>query len=91
MNKLECKRYIKIAYKNLINYNRNISISNIESEMKKVISEQMEEYIAYTKIAVRNMKNSGNLEISLKDILEEIDILLKIYTKDYAINEAKKL
>jgi hypothetical protein len=51
----------------------------------------MNEYIAYTKITIKNMKKSGNLNITLKDILEEIDILPKLLSIDDAISTAKKL
>ena len=37
------------------------------------------------------MKSSGNFEITLEDILEEIDILPTIYPKYEAINTANKL
>ena len=49
--------------------------------MKNVLKEQITEYIAYSKIAVHNMKSSGNFEITLEDILAEIDILPTIYSK----------
>lgn len=91
MNKQECKRYFRKAYKKLIEHNKNLSEENIEMEMKSIINEQMNEYIAYSKIAVNNMKSSGNIEITLKDLLSQIDILPKIYSKEQAINTANKL
>ena len=91
MNKQECKKYLRKAYKKLIERNKNLSEENIEMEMKSIINEQMNEYIAYSKIAVNNMKNSGNIEITLKDLLSQIDILPKIYSKEQAINTANKL
>lgn len=91
MNKQECKKYFRKAYKKLIERNKNLSEENIEMEMKSIINEQMNEYIAYSKIAVNNMKNSGNIEITLKDLLSQIDILPKIYSKEQAINTANKL
>ena len=51
----------------------------------------MTEYIAYSKIAVNNMKSSGNLKITLKDLLAQIDILPKIYSKEKAIDVANKI
>lgn len=91
MNKKECKKYVRRAYKRLIEVNKSLDEENIEQEMKNVLEEQMKEYIAYSKIAVRNMKNSGNLEIKLKDILAQIDILPQIYPKYKAIDIANKL
>ncbi len=91
MNKKECKKYVRRAYKRLIEVNKSLDEENIEQEMKNVLEEQMKEYIAYSKIAVRNMKNSGNIEITLKDILAQIDILPKIYPKYKAIDIANKL
>ncbi len=91
MNKQECKKYVRRAYKRLIKLNKELNEGNIEHEMKKVLEDQIKEYIAYSKIAVRNMKNSGNIEITLKDILAQIDILPKIYPKYKAIDIANKL
>lgn len=91
MNKQECKKYMRKTYKRLIDLNKSLNEENIEYEMKNVLKEQMIEYIAYSKIAVHNMKSSGNVEITLKDILAQIDILPKIYPKYKALNTANKL
>ena len=91
MNKQECKKYMRKAYKRLINSNKTLNERNIELEMKNVLNEEIMEYIAYSKIAVHNMKSSGNLEIRLKDILSEIDILPTIYPQYTAISIANKL
>ena len=53
--------------------------------------EQLTEYIAYSKIAVNNMNCSGNIQITLKDLLYQIDILPRIYSKENAIDIANKL
>ena len=91
MNKHECKKYLKRAYKKIKEHNKNLDIENIEFEMEMVVREQMNEYIAYSKIAIYNMIKSGNIEITLKDLLSEIDILPTIYSKEKAIEIAKKL
>lgn len=91
MNKQECKKYLKRAYKKIKEHNKNLDIENIEFEMEMVVREQINEYIAYSKIAVYNMIKSGNIEITLKDLLSEIDILPTIYSKEKAIEIAKKL
>ena len=81
MNKQECKKYMRKAYKRVINSNKTLSEENIEIEMKNVLNEEIMEYITYSKIAVHNMIKSGNLKITLKDILAQIDILPTIYSK----------
>ena len=79
MNKQDCKKYLRRAYKNIINTNKSLTPENIEFEMKKEIKKQGLEYIAYSKIAVSNMLSSANSTITLNDLLEEIDVLVKIY------------
>ena len=91
MNKQECKKYFKKAYKKIIEQNKNLNTKNIEFEMKNIAKEQLTEYIAYSKIAVNNMKSSGNFKITLKDLLAQIDILPKIYSKENAIDVANKI
>lgn len=86
MNKRDCKKYIKRAYKNLINSNKEITQDNMEKEMIKEIKKQGSEYIAYSKIAVSNMLNSANSLITLNDLLEEIDVLVKIYPHTPKLN-----
>lgn len=91
MNKQECKKYFKRAYKKLAEHNKSLNTENIEIEMKSILKEEMIEYIAYSKIAVNNMQKSGNVQITLKDLLSQIDILPAIYSKEKAINTANKL
>ena len=86
MNMQDCKKYIKRAYKNLINSNKEITPDNMEKEMIKEIKKQGSEYIAYSKIAVSNMLNSANSLITLNDLLEEIDVLVKIYPHTPKLN-----
>ena len=91
MNKTECKKILKKAYKQAIAHNKNTTPSSIEEEMKNVLKEHGLEYIAYSKIAINNMQNSANDIITLKDLLEEIDILPRIYTKRLAIEKSKNI
>ena len=86
MNKQDCKKYIKRAYKNLINSNKEITPDNMEKEMIKEIKKQGSEYIAYSKIAVSNMLNSANSTITLNELLEEIEVLVKIYPHTPRLN-----
>ena len=47
MNKQECKKYIKKAYKRLMEHNKTLNEENIEYEMKNVLKEQITEYMQY--------------------------------------------
>ena len=69
MNKQDCKKYLRRAYKNIINTNKSLTPENIEIEMKKEIKKQGLEYITYSKIAVSNMLSSANSTITLNDLL----------------------
>lgn len=91
MDKKDCKKYIKRAYKKIILNKEILNVKSIEHYMKNVTEEQMIEYISYSKIAINNMLNSGNIEITLKDLLGQIDILPQVYTKNDAIFTANKL
>ena len=46
MNKQECKKYLKRAYKKLIENKENMNVKNIENNMKLVLEQQASEYIA---------------------------------------------
>lgn len=70
----------------MINSNKEITPDNMENEMIKEIKKQGSEYIAYSKIAVSNMLNSANSLITLNDLLEEIDVLVKIYPHTPRLN-----
>lgn len=91
LNKTECKKYLRKAYKQAIAHNKSITPKNIEDEMKEVIKQQSEEYIAFAKIAVDNMQTSANGLINIEDLMGEIDVLPRIYTKIEAIEKAKNL
>ena len=90
-NKTECTKYLRRAYKQIIAHNKSVTTKNIEDEMKEVIKQQSEEYIAFAKIAVDNMRTSANGFISIEDLINEIDVLPRIYTKLEAIEKAKNL
>ena len=91
MDKNDCKKYLKRGYSKITENKEKLNVKNIEYYMKKVTDEQMKEYISYSKIAMNNLANSGNIEITLKDLLGEIDILPRIYTKEDAIFTANRL
>ena len=86
MNRQDCKKYLRRAYKNLMSANKKSTSDNIENEMIKEIKKQGSEYIAYSKIAVSNMLSSANSTITLNDLLEEIDVLVKIYPQAPSLN-----
>ena len=91
MNKAECKKYLKRAYKMTLLHKKSITPKNIEDELRKDMEEQGEEYIACSKIAVSNMQQCANDVITLKDLMREIDILPDIYTARAAIDYGKKI
>lgn len=91
LNKIECKKYLRRAYKQVIAHNKSITPKNIEDEMREVIKQQSKEYIAFAKIAVDNMQISGNGIITMEDLMSEIDVLPRIYTKMEAIEKAQNI
>lgn len=91
MNKAECKKFLRKAYKSAIAHNKSITPQNIEDEMKKVIEDEGKIYIAYAKIATYNMNTTANEIITLNDLMEEINFLPKIYTKFSAVKRARNL
>lgn len=78
MNKNECKKYLKRAYKRLRVQGNNITPENIEVEMSKVINKEAEKYIYFAKRAVDTLNNSAT-EINEKELDAEIDVIVKIY------------
>lgn len=91
MNKTECKKYLRRAYKSVIEWNKSITPQNIEEEIRKEMGYEINAIIAYSKIAVYNMQNSGNIEITIDDLTAQIDEITKIYPKYIAIQKAKNL
>ena len=91
MNKQECKKYLRKAFKRLKMQKKSINPQNIAYELVDVSENQMMIYIAYSKIALNNMINSGNIEICINDLLAQIDILPEIYPIGKAIEVANKL
>lgn len=91
MNRQECKKYLRKAFKRLKMQKKSINPQNIAYELVDVSENQMMIYIAYSKIAVNNMINSGNTEICIEDLLAQIDILPEIYPIGKAIEVANKL
>ena len=90
MNNNECKRYIKKSLSNLIKSKKVINPENIGLEMDKEINDDKELYIAYAKVAVHNLCNSAN-NITINDVLEEVDIIPRLYSYVQVIHKANTL
>lgn len=91
MNKIECKKYLKRAFKSIVELNMSLTPENIEREIIKEMGYEKNAIIAYSKIAVYNMQNSGNTEITIDDLTAQIDEVTKLYPKYIAIQKAKDL
>lgn len=91
MNKVECKKYLRRAYRSIIQFNTSLTPENIEKEIIKEMGYEKNAIIAYSKIAVYNMQNSANSEITIDDLTAQIDELIRIYPKYIAIQKAKNL
>ena len=78
MNKNECKKYLKRAYKHLKMQGTKINTENIELEMRKVIEHETKIYVEYAKAAINTINNSAT-EISPKELDAEVDVIVKIF------------
>jgi len=90
MNKNECKKYINRACCRLLSQNKSMTSENLEIEMKKVINDEADVYIAYGKLAIHNLKKSAT-EITIRELLKQIDVIPKIYNQIDVIIKSKKL
>lgn len=90
MNKNECKKYLKRACDNLRIQNKDITLRTLEIEIKKEVDKEVDLYIAYIKIALDFLKSSAN-KITDKDLIEEIDILPKIYSEKEIVEKSEKI
>ena len=90
MNKYQCKKYIKKAYCNIKEQNKTLTMENLEIELKKQIEKETGIYIDCAKIALNNLSHSAN-DISAKDLISQLDVILKIYDERQIILKANKL
>lgn len=90
MNKQECKKYLKRAYKKIEEQNKSITPSNIEIEMRKQIKAEEEIYIAYSKMALHTLLHSATI-ITTKHLEEEIDTMDELYNEVEIIIKANSL
>lgn len=90
MNKVECKKYIRRAYQQLIAHNKSMTPENIEIELKNVLNEESKIYIAYSKLAMHNLNRSAT-EITAKQLTKQIDVIKKLYSPMDVISKSKIL
>lgn len=90
MNKYQCKKYIKKAYCNIKEQNKTLTIENLEMEIKRQIEKEAGIYIDCAKIALNNLSHSAN-DISAKDLIEQVDVILRLYNERQIVLEANKL
>ncbi len=91
MNKNECKKYIKRAFKRIINTRKSITAENFEMEIQNSINKDVDIYVACAKIAIYNLKNSAT-EITVEQLIKQIDIIPIIYkTENGILQKAKQI
>jgi len=90
MNKVECKKYIRRAFRKMKNQNKSMTPQNLAMEMERAIKEETSMYIAYGKIAM-HLLNKSATEITAKQLASEIDIIPSIYNSKEVLDIAKKL
>lgn len=91
MNKKECKKYVKRAFKRIIETRKNLTPENIEIEIMNSINDETEIYASYGKIAMYNLKNSATV-ITAEQLERQIDIIPTIYkTQSKILEKAKQI
>jgi len=90
MNKAECKKYLNRAYKNLHNRGIEINIENVETEIKNEMKTEYKFIIPYCKVAINTLKNSAT-KITGKELINEIDVIARLYKFEQVLDAAKKL
>ena len=88
MNKSECKKYIKRVFTKI--QTEDITLEDFVRQMEKEITEETSLYIDIAKIGINNLNNSAN-EITVKDLVAQVDVILKIYTNREIILKGSKL
>lgn len=90
MNKIECKKYIRKAFRKMKNQNKSMTPQNLAIEMERAIKEDSSMYIAYGKIAM-HLLNKSATQITAKQLVSEVDVIPIIYNSEEIILNAKKL
>lgn len=90
MNKVECKKYIRRAFRNMKKQNKSMTPQNLAMETERVIKEEASMYIAYGKIAM-HLLNKSATQITAKQLAAEVDVIPSIYNSREIILNAEKL
>ena len=90
MNKVECKKYIRRAFRKMKSQNKSMTPQNLAIEMERVIKEETSIYIAYGKIAMHLLNKSAN-EITAKQLASEIDVIPTVYNNREIVLNAERL
>lgn len=90
MDLVKCKKIINKAAKEVEKNNKKITYNTIENEMKKIMEEELKLYIAYAKLAINTLRSSAT-PLTAKTLIEEIDVMPKIYPEKEALFNAKLL
>lgn len=90
MNKVECKKYIRRAFRKMKNQNKSMIPQNLAIEMERAIKEETSIYIAYGKIAMHLLSKSAT-QITAKQLASEVDVIPTIYSNSEIILKSKNL
>ncbi|MBQ6991972.1 MAG: hypothetical protein IJN50_03555 [Clostridia bacterium] len=90
MNKVECKKYIRRAFRKMKSQNKSMTPQNLAIEMERAIKEETSMYIAYGKVAM-HLLNKSATDITAKQLASEIDIIPSIYNSKEVLFVAEKL
>ena len=90
MNKVECKKYIRRAFRKMKNQNKNMTPQNLAIEMEREIKEEALIYMAYGELAM-HLLNKSATEITAKQLASEVDVIPSIYSNSEIILKSKNL
>ena len=90
MNRYECKKYLRRAYKRLVIQSKPMNPENIAVEMQKEIEKESKKYIAYAKLAIHNLNKSAT-KIDTKQLTSQIDVIDKIYNFTDMLSKIEKM
>jgi len=90
MNKIECKKYIRRAFRNMKKQNKSMTPRNLALEMEREIKEESLIYMAYGELAM-HLLNKSATEITAKQLASEVDVIPSIYSNSEIILKSKNL
>ena len=85
MNQEKIGNYIKLKRKN-----KKITARAVEKEIEKITNKNKRIIMAYTKVALDNLRNVTN-EITIKEMERQIQELKDLYTTEKLIEKANNL